>query len=104
MNDNLLTIEEGVSFNRIKDFGVKQSFSTPLLIMGLCTTTAFLGGLWRLPSRVSTVKYTLGGLTIGMVSSYAVWKYSMIGFYQQLNELLRKVLSESLQTSPTSTA
>ena len=59
-----------------------------------CTATALLVGLWRLPSRMSIVRYGIGGAAIGVVGSYVHWKYQMIGYYDTLNRLMRVVTLE----------
>lgn len=65
----------------------------PPVIVGACTLGSFLFALWRLPSRMSTLKYTLGGLTGGIVLAFGFWRYSMMHYYDTLNGLFRTVTS-----------
>lgn len=93
-NISYLTPSEGVAFNKNQDFYKNRTFVAPAYIVGFSTVGSFLVALWRLPSRFSTVKYTLVGFTGGIVISYAFWKYSMLTYYEQLNKLLRIVTLE----------
>lgn len=62
--------------------------------MGTCTISAFMFGLWTLPSRVSTFKYTAIGFGIGLVASYGYWRYSMNKYYDTLNTHFKRIIKE----------
>jgi hypothetical protein len=63
----------------------------PFYITGFSTFAAFLVGIWTLPTRMSTVKYMIGGAAIGIVGSYAYWRYNMMQYYDILNHLVQIV-------------
>ena len=72
-----------------------------MYITGGCALAAFITGIWRLPSRKSILKYTFAGIGVGIVISYGYWRYSMINYYKQLNELFRTIVKERyLEPSP----
>ena len=93
-NIAFLTTDENVAFthNCMKYYDATVKY--PLVITSFCSVTAFIVGLWRLPSRKSTLKYTLWGLTGGIVTSYGVWRYSMFNYYQKLNQCFRTIIRE----------
>ncbi len=70
----------------------------PAYTIGICTISAFLIALWRLPSRKSTIKYTLIGMTTGIITSYVYWKYSMFEYYGKLNGLFRTILMDKYES------
>lgn len=93
-----LTASENVQFSAIKDTHYKRTFILPIYLTAFTTSSAFIYALWKLPSRLSTVKYTLIGLTTGIVASYGIWRYSMINYYDQLNKLFRIVTLQRYET------
>lgn len=74
-----------------------HTVTIPAYTTAFCTISAFLIGLWRLPSRMSTVKYILGGLGTGIVISYVQWRYSLMEYYGKINGLFRIVIKERYQ-------
>lgn len=71
----------------------KQKISTFVpLILGGFTLGAYLTGVWTLPSRKSTAKYTITGFGCGLAISYGLWRYWTFQYYEKLNKHFAKIL------------
>ena len=94
--DNLgyITQDDSAEFTIAKRKYIENSLRGPAFITGLCTFSAFSVGLWILPSRISTFKYTMTGFTAGAVLSYAFWRYSMNSYYKIMNKHFRSIVKE----------
>ena len=73
--------DENSDYSVARRLYVERAVSVPAFLIGLCTFSAFLVGLWVLPSRASTFKYTAVGFTVGGVASYAYWRFSTNRYY-----------------------
>ena len=94
IKDNIafLTTDEGIAFHMTSTRYYDTTIKIPVAITAACTIAAFFIGLWRLPSRKSTLKYSLWGMTGGVVVSYGTWRYSMFSYYNKINELFKTII------------
>ena len=99
----MLNTNEQVEYNLMKIKYDNQKKTLLPLIVGVCTTGAFLIGVWRLPSRKSTAVYTLTGLGSGIGIAYGCWRYWAYQYYEKLNYYFGIIVQHRYTQNPRKT-
>jgi hypothetical protein len=75
----------------------KQSSEGSIVITSLFTVAALFYGIVALPARRSPLKYTVGGMGVGVLVSYGFWRVQLYRFDEKVNLLFKKILREQFE-------
>ena len=69
------------------------------IIVFTCTFASLVMGISLLPARKSPLRYTIGGLGVGLALSYGFWRLQLYQYDKKINQLFRKVVREQYRES-----